>query len=61
MVWHNIDIEVAPLQKYGELKRDRTYKAEILNDQFKLLFTLYKENNSSMEGLKCPTVGNLIV
>ncbi len=33
------NLGVASLQKYGELKRDRNYKVEILNDQFKSVFT----------------------
>ncbi len=43
------------LQKDGQLKRDSKDKAEILNDQFKSVFTLDKENNSStIEGPKIP-------
>ncbi len=42
-------------QNDGELTRDIKDKAEILNDQFKLVFTLDKENSSSaMAGPKYP-------
>ncbi len=55
-------IGVAPFPKDGELKRDSKGKAEILIDQFKSVFTLDKENDSSsMEGPKYPTIDNLTI
>jgi hypothetical protein len=54
------NIGVAPLQKEGETKTDSRDKAEILNDQFKSVFTIDKENDSpTMEGPEYPTIDNL--
>ena len=56
------NIGVAPLQKDGETKTDSIDKAEILNDQFKSVFTKDKENYSpKMEDPEYPTIDTLSI
>jgi hypothetical protein len=54
------NIGVAPLQKDGETNTGSREKAEILNEQFRSVFTIDKENDSpTMVGPEYPTIDNL--